>query len=68
MLLTSCASKIPDRNFEVQLYLIKWQKQCLESKETGELCGDKKPFVIGITPEDYKKERDYQDEIKNVCR
>jgi len=26
------------------------------------------PFLIGISPEDYAKERDYQDKLKQVCR
>ena len=62
----SCASNMPVRDFTVDLYLIDWENRCLETK-AGKICEDK-PDVIGITPEDYARERNYQDELIKACQ
>lgn len=71
MLLTGCPSKtLPTRNFKVTLYKIKWEKRCVLAKGVPEKCYKKDkdfPKIIGITPEDYVKEREYQDDLRDAA-
>jgi hypothetical protein len=67
MLWTSCQTSppLPSRDYEVTLYLIDWENSCVISKKTGRLCDKYLPDnLIAISPEDYAKERNYQDELK----
>ena len=74
MLLTSCANKsLPKRNFEVTLYKLEWKERCIKSgtrdKVKKECLNDPDfPLLIGITPEDYVKEREFQDDLKASCQ
>lgn len=74
MLLTSCGSKplLPTRNFKVTLYKLEWKERCIKSgtrdKIIKKCLNDPNfPKLIGITPEDYVKEREFQDDLKNAC-
>jgi hypothetical protein len=68
----SC-STLPERDYTVKLWLLDFEKKCVQRKRDGVIytvChGDKEfPDLIGISPEDYVKERNYQDELIKACR
>jgi len=70
--ISSC-STLPERDYSVKLYLLDWDKGCVQRKSEGiikTVChGDPEfPSLIGISPEDYVKERNYQDELIKACR
>ena len=73
IILVACTSAAPKRNFNVQLY--KTDAVCVRFlSEDGAIviiCDDDDRFpedLIGITVEDYNKERDYQDLLINQCK
>ena len=72
ILVSSCTA-LPERSYDVKLWLIDWKSGCVsrlvEDKKIVKCSNDPDfPFLIGISPEDYKKERDYQDKLKQVCQ
>ena len=69
----SSCSTLPERDYTVKLWLLDWEKSCVTRKQDGvtyTVChGDKEfPDIIGISPEDYVKERNYQDELIKACK
>lgn len=70
--LNSCSS-LPERNYSVKLYLLDWDTGCISRKiedKVERICKNdpKFPTLIGISPEDYAKERNYQDQLKEACK
>lgn len=71
-ILVACTSAAPKRDFQVLLYktdaqCVKWKKD----RETFELCKRDENFpkkLIGISAEDYAKERNFQDLLINQCK
>ena len=66
----SCASSVPVRTCNTKLWLLEKKHGCVERKEEDKvikICPDdpQYPFLIGISPEDYACERNYQDILKN---
>ena len=63
----ACAS-FPPRDFEVSLYEIDLEEGCIYRKDEVWCAGDPDiPLVIGISPQDYTKERNYQQDIIDAC-
>jgi len=72
-MLVACSSAVPKRDFKVRLY--KTDAVCVQYKtEEGEvlvICDDDERWpqdLIGISIEDYNKERDYQSLLINKCK
>lgn len=74
----SCSGVAPVKDYKVTLYSIlqiDWDRKCVQfidnNNQTGVICEDMDTMpadLISISAEDYKKERDYQDLLKNRCR
>ena len=66
----SCANLQPPRDFEVKLYLI-LEDGCLVRDGEAYICPwdeDYPSNFIGLSLEDYEKERKYQRTLINSCR
>ena len=71
--LSSCSSTPPTRTFKTTLWQIDYNSKCL-SRITDDnviitICDDSPefPLVLGISPEDYVKEREFQDALQKSC-
>jgi len=71
--LVACQSSAPKRNFTVRLY--ETDAVCIRFlDDNGDrviICDDSPNFpkdLIGITIDDYNKERGYQDRLINACK